>query len=147
MTESLASLLQKIADHALGAIVGFVVLLGIGVLIGNPGEIVRDSSPAESPATGSSPTDSWPDGESAWTVILASESTRGKAEAAIDRARRVPDRGLSLGVLNSDDYSSLRNGYWVAFAGQFASVEEAQDAASRYRPEFPTAYQRFIEEE
>lgn len=125
---------------------GFVVLLGIGVLIGNPGHIVRNGSPAESSANSSPSADSWPDGESAWTVILASELTRGGAETAINRARRIPDRGLSLGVLNSDDYSSLRSGYWVAFAGQFASVEEAQAAANRYRPEFPTAYQRFIEE-
>lgn len=90
--------------------------------------------------------DSWPDGVSAWTVVLASEVTKGLAEAAVEKAKRVPSRGLNIGILHSDDYVSLRPGYWVAFAGQFDSVDEAQRAADRYRNHFPSTYQRFIEQ-
>lgn len=54
---------------------------------------------------------------------------------------------MSLGVLRSDDYASLRSGYWVAFVGQFESAEEAQGVANRYESVFTThPYQRFIEE-
>ena len=90
--------------------------------------------------------DSWPDGVNAWTVVLASEVTKGLAEAAVEKAKRVPSRGLNIGILHSDDYVSLRPGYWVAFAGQFDSVDEAQQAADRYRDQFPSSYQRFIEQ-
>jgi hypothetical protein len=90
--------------------------------------------------------DSWPDEVNAWTVVLASEVTKGLAEAAVEKAKRVASRGLNIGVLHSDDYVSLRPGYWVAFAGQFDSVDEAQQAAARYRGQFPSTYQRFIEQ-
>lgn len=90
--------------------------------------------------------DGWPNGKSARTVILASAPTKGQAEAVVDEAKRIPSRGLSLGILHSDNYASLEPGYWVAFAGEFDSADEAQRAVERYRREFPTAYQRFIEE-
>ena len=90
--------------------------------------------------------DSWPDGVNAWTVVLASEATRGLAEAAVEKAKRVPSRGLNIGILRSAEYTSLRPGFWVAFAGQFDSVDEAQQAAARYRGQFPSTYQRFIEQ-
>ncbi|HYH54246.1 MAG TPA: hypothetical protein VD761_08955 [Solirubrobacterales bacterium] len=90
--------------------------------------------------------DSWPNGISAWTVVLASEESKGLAESAVERAKRIASRGLNIGILRSADYASLRPGYWVAFAGQFDSVDEAQQAADRYRSQFSSAYQRFIEE-
>lgn len=126
--------LAWLGEHVLGATVSFFVVLLLGLLIKT---FVLDPGPVE---------DNWPDGKSAWTVILASERTHGKAEAAVEQAKRVPSGGLGLGVLHSDDYASLRSGYWVAFAGQFDSAIEAQRAADRYRRLFPTTYQRFIEE-
>jgi hypothetical protein len=90
--------------------------------------------------------DSWPDGVNAWTVILASETTKGLAESAVEKAKRIASHGLNIGVFHSNDHISLRPGYWVAFAGQFDSVDEAQQVADRYRGQFPTSYQRFIEE-
>lgn len=118
--------------------------------------VVADKQPSEqqAAAAGKHPktphrylrSDSWPDGVNAWTVVLASEATRGLAEAAVEKAKRVASRGLNIGVLHSDDYVSLRPGYWIAFAGQFDSVDEAQQAADRYRGQFPSTYQRFVEE-
>jgi len=90
--------------------------------------------------------DSWPDDVSAWTVVLASEATKGLAKSAVEKAKRIASHGLNIGVIHSNDYASLRPGFWVAFAGQFDSVDEAQRAADRYRSQFPTAYQRFIEQ-
>lgn len=79
-------------------------------------------------------------------MVLASEASKGLAESAVEKAKRIASHGLNIGVLHSNDYASLRPGYWVAFAGQFDSVDEAQQAADRYRSQFPTSYQRFIEQ-
>ena len=65
----------------------------------------------------------WPAGERAWTVVIA--STRSRAEAE----RKASAAGTDAGVLRSADYSSLRKGYWVVFAGQFPSRSAAETAA------------------
>ena len=65
----------------------------------------------------------WPEGKSAWTVVLASTGSRAEAE------KKAQAAGADAGVLHSDDYSSLRKGYWVVFAGQYADQEAAQSAA------------------
>ncbi len=132
------AILRWLGDHLFAAVLAFFVAFLLGVLIGNPGNVLQKS-------TGSRTPHGWPDGRSAWTAILASEATRGLAEVALERARRVPSRGVALGVLHSNDYSSLRPGYWVAFAGQFNDAAAAQATADRYRSEFPSSYPRFVE--
>jgi septal ring-binding cell division protein DamX len=65
----------------------------------------------------------WPDGKSAWTVVIASTGSKAEAE------KKARAAGADAGVLRSDDFSSLRKGYWVVFAGQYGSQKAAQDAA------------------
>jgi SPOR domain len=68
----------------------------------------------------------WPSGESGWTVVLASDTSESSAR---DKADDFAADGISgVGVLNSDDFSSLRPGFWVVFAGQYDSQSEASDA-------------------
>lgn len=56
---------------------------------------------------------------------------RGAAE---QRARKAARAGFrSAGVLRSDQHSRLALGYWVAFAGVYASSAEAQTAVERAR--------------
>ena len=74
------------------------------------------------PATGALAT--WPAGKNAWTVVLA--STRSRAEAQ----KKARAAGGGAGVLHSDDYSSLRKGYWVVFSGQFDTRKQAEAAAT-----------------
>jgi hypothetical protein len=94
------------------------------------------------PAGGTGETLTWPSGESGYTAVLASVTDRAAAEAA---ARRAREAGISAGVLSSDDYGSLRAGYWVAFGGRFSSAEEAEEAAAGYRGQgFPDAYPRQV---
>ena len=38
------------------------------------------------------------------------------------------DAGTEAGVLDSDDFSSLRGGYWVVFSGQYGSSASAEAA-------------------
>ena len=71
----------------------------------------------------------WPEGKTAYTVVLVSATSRNAADAKAEQAIK---RGIDAGVLRSDDFSSLRPGYWVVFAGQYDSSEEATRAADRF---------------
>jgi SPOR domain len=140
-------LLTWLGDHLFAAVLAFFVALGLGVWFGTGGTTDRAKQPVRSSHLSRVRSDSWPDGVSAWTVVLASAPTQGQAEAALDLARRIPSRGMNLGVVRSNDYTNLTRGYWVAFVGQFESEEEAQRVAGRYQRVFSThPYQRFIEE-
>lgn len=107
---------------------------------------LRKKGPEESSATSSTkPAESSPqtnDGWPAWTVILVSAATKSEAVAVADRASGA---GLSsTGVLNSDNHSSLRAGYWVAYAGitDRAGATRIQTAARRVG--FDDAYVRYV---
>jgi septal ring-binding cell division protein DamX len=68
----------------------------------------------------------WPASKSGWTVVLASDTSESDAR---DKAEDFASDGISgVGVLDSDDFSSLRGGFWVVFAGQYDSQAEASDA-------------------
>jgi hypothetical protein len=71
----------------------------------------------------------WPAGRTAYTVVLVSATSRNAADAKAEQAIK---RGIKAGVLRSDDFSSLRPGYWVVFAGQYDTSEQATRAADRY---------------
>lgn len=89
------------------------------------------ASPTESPSPSPEPSPTggdvaeWPEGESGWTVILQSTTRKATAEK---KAQDLSSAGTEAGVLRSDDFSSLRSGYWVVFSGQYDSADEAQRA-------------------
>ena len=59
------------------------------------------------------------------SVIVSAISEMGAEAARADLESRF---GLQFGILRSDDFSSLNPGYWVVYAGPFATAEESQDA-------------------
>jgi hypothetical protein len=68
----------------------------------------------------------WPSGKSGWTVVLSSDPSESEAKDAADQ---FAGDGISgVGVLHSDDFSSLKAGYWVVFSGRYDSQSEASDA-------------------
>ena len=74
----------------------------------------------------------WPRRRTGWTLVLASLPTSSGRDAALAKARQALSAGLSqVGVLDSSRYSSLHPGYFVVFSGVYASLGEAQEAASR----------------
>jgi septal ring-binding cell division protein DamX len=82
----------------------------------------------------------WPAGESGWTVVLASKSSE---DAARDTAEDFSAEGIpEVGILSSDDFSSLKAGFWVVYAGQFDSQAEATEALDEI--DAPDAYIRRI---
>lgn len=122
-----------------------VVLLAVIVMVGSfalglqllddgepdppPGGASR-ADPAGEPTTTAAPPTTTPVATGglttpAWIVVVASE---GSEAAATSRADAIGDRGQPVGVLRSDDYPSLNPGLWVAYAGPYASAEEATAA-------------------
>jgi len=78
----------------------------------------------------------WPEGVTAFTVVLVTSSDRPAARrVAIEAARS----GLEAGLLRSDDYD-LGTGLWIVFAGRFDSQESAERQAVNLGERYPGAY-------
>jgi SPOR domain len=92
------------------------------------GQETPTPTPESSPGASASGGDiaEWPRNKTGWTVVLASDTSESEAR---DKAEDFAADGISgVGVLDSDDFSSLRGGFWVVFAGQYDSQSEAADA-------------------
>jgi len=116
------------------------------------------SSPVPSPPPGSSPAAtppagaptpapaggaiaSWPAGKDGWTVVLASTDSKASADK---RATELKGSGQNPGVLDSDQYSSLKPGFWVVFSGVYDTRAQAQKAAESAQSAAAGAYARQI---
>jgi septal ring-binding cell division protein DamX len=82
----------------------------------------------------------WPGG-SGWTVIIESASSRSKAESVATEAQ---GKGHTVGILHSDDYSSLNPGYYVVYTEKYSSKSAAEDAQSTIKSDYPDAYVRRV---
>ena len=73
----------------------------------------------------------WPEGRTAWTVVLNSSGTREDAErlAADLVGKGVP----GVGVLDSDDFASLGPDSFVVFSGQYDNRRLAEEALGTIR--------------
>ena len=68
----------------------------------------------------------WPEGETGWTVVLASDSSESDAR---EKADDFAQDGIGgVGVLDSDDFRSLKGDLWVVFAGHYETQAAASDA-------------------
>jgi hypothetical protein len=88
----------------------------------------------------------WPAGRSGWTIVLDSLPSPSGRASALAEARRARQDGMKkIGVLDSSQFSSLHPGYFVVFAGIYASQAEAQSAIiDAHRHGFGGAYPRRI---
>jgi len=94
-----------------------------------------------SPTTGTSGSfPGWTGGDG-WTIIIESATSQAKAESVATSAQ---NGGETVGILKSDDYSSLNAGYWVVFTGHYASKSEAQSNLDTVRAQHHDAYVRKI---
>jgi hypothetical protein len=102
------------------------------------------TTPTPTPAPTAPATSGWPPGKSAFTVILASMPSRAAADDKLAKARAAGITGAA--ILHSDDFPTLKPGYWVVFDGQYDSMAQAQSqgAADRGKGEFTDAYPRFV---
>lgn len=102
-------------------------------------------SPTPSPTTGGGTTTTgsfsgWPGG-TGWTVVLESSSTQSKAESV---AQDLQSKGDTVGILKSDDFSSLNPGYWVVFSQKYDSKKAAEDAMDSLASKPRDAYVRHV---
>ena len=74
-------------------------------------------------------------------MLIESADSQASAEKV---AQQAQDGGLTVGVLNSDDYSSLNGGYWVVFTGDYSSKSDAEADLDGVRADFHDAYVRQI---
>jgi cell division septation protein DedD len=84
---------------------------------------------------------SWPAGRSGFTVVLLSSSDQAGARSF---ARTAKQGGTRVGVLRSNDYSSLEKGFWIVFSGVYRTRPEADRASQRLRRGFPGGFTQFV---
>jgi hypothetical protein len=75
-------------------------------------------------------------------VIIASKNSQSAAESVATEAQ---GKGLTVGILKSDDYSNLNPGYQVVFTEKFDSKSAAEDTLSDVQKNYPDAYVRKVE--
>jgi septal ring-binding cell division protein DamX len=98
------------------------------------------------PTTGTAPSSKFPDWSGAdgdYTIIIESATTVSQAESV---AQKAQNGGETVGILKSDDFSSLNGGYYVVFTGDYSSKKDAQSALSGVRSSFKDAYVRQIKQ-
>ena len=102
----------------------------------------ESAAPTEtaSPSDTGSTFSGWPGGDG-WTVIIASKGSQSEAETIATAAQ---GKGLTVGILNSDDFSSLNPGYKVVFTEKFDSKSAAEDSLSDVQKDYPDAYVRQV---
>jgi hypothetical protein len=101
----------------------------------------------QQPGSDEKPTDvaAWPDGTSAYTVVLAAASDETTARA---RATAAVGGGIPAGVLDSTNYPTLDPGMWLLFAGRYDTEAEAAEDAARYvAAGFPDAEAAFVSDQ
>ena len=77
-------------------------------------------------------------------MILASVASKSAADAKLKSAQAAGISGAA--VLHSDDFPTLKAGYWVVFDGQYDTIAQAQAQAATDsgKGEFSDAYPRFV---
>jgi hypothetical protein len=79
---------------------------------------------------------------SGYTVVLSSGLTREQSERFKQKARTA---GIDAGILWSSDYPSLRAGFWVVYAGRFATTQQANGLQQQLKSRgYPTSYVRYV---
>jgi hypothetical protein len=101
--------------------------------------------PPEPPQPPSTELIEWPIGQNGWTIVLASSPQSSGRAAATREARQALNGGLTdVGVLNSDEFSSLHPGFFVVFSGIYSSEQEARAGLDTAKSSYPQAYARQI---
>jgi hypothetical protein len=79
----------------------------------------------------------WPEDVSAYTVVLVTSSDEAGARKVAWGAARS---GLEAGLLRSDDYLELGEGFWLVFAGRFRTAAAAERRAVQLGEHYEGAY-------
>jgi hypothetical protein len=146
------------ANSTVTVVAGVGVLLlamGVGVLIGrsaaskppaaSPQVITVGSSPAaagpSAAAASGAVNDEWPAGMSGYTVQLQKLARAGASAATVEAAKvSAHAKGAkNVGVLKSEDFSSLTPGSYVIYSGVYHDRAHAETALAGLKKSFPGA--------
>ena len=84
----------------------------------------------------------WPRDLEGFTVVLLSTEDR---ESADDFAASAAESGSEkIGVIRSNDFETLPQGFFIVFAGQYPDREKADAAAARLDRRFPGAFTQTV---
>jgi hypothetical protein len=87
----------------------------------------------------------WPAGKTGYTVQLASVAHSDGLPSARKIVQKAIGASLAdVGVLNSDNFSTLRSGYYVVFSGVYDTAAEAEGNVATAAATFPGALARKI---
>jgi hypothetical protein len=83
----------------------------------------------------------WTGSNGDYTIIIEATDNLTDAEGVAEQAE---GKGLTVGILNSDDYTSMPAGYHVVFSGAYSTKLDAQNNLDAVRASFPDAYVRQV---
>ncbi len=83
----------------------------------------------------------WPEGLSAYTVVLVTAGDEASARQTADEATAG---GVEAGVLRSDDYG-LGQGFWIVYAGTYEDQDAAAAEADELGNRYPGAYSQLVD--
>ena len=141
---------------ALLAVAVIALVLALVELAGDAEQVAEQPAPTPAPAAPVAPTPEattvppasttpaiaeWPAGTTAWTIVLESSATR---EAADVRAEELAGQSVSVGVLDSNDFSSLEPDRFVVFSGQYDSQRAADQARESLEGQVEGSYVRRV---
>src|SRR4051794_1905716 len=93
------------------------------------------------PDSGSGTFPGWTGSDGDYTIIIESATSQSGAEKV---AQEAQDAGLTVGILNSDEFSSLNGGYQVVFTGDYSSKSDAVADLDGVRDNYHDAYVKQI---
>ena len=146
------ALLAVLAAFVAGAsFVGASVLLGDGSATpdalaesttSTPLTTTTSATVATSRSTTTTTAPAGPLATPAMVVVVTSSTAQSDAQATRDA---LIGSGYDAGVLHSDDYPSLARGFWVAYAGPYASAAAADAGKAQLIADgYATAYTRCL---
>jgi len=98
-------------------------------------------TPTPDPGTSTSTFPGWTGSDGDYTIIIESAKSQSGAEKV---AQEAQSGGMTVGILKSDDYSSLNGGYYVVFSGTYTSKSDAEADLDSVRADYSDAYVRQI---
>ncbi len=106
-------------------------LAGTGTSSGSTGGTGSSGSSGSGATTTPTPEPvaEWPKDKSAWTVILASTTSRADAEKL---ARKAKAKGIDAGIVDTGKFKDLGAGVWAVYLGQFDTEQAANNASDDY---------------
>ncbi len=84
----------------------------------------------------------WPRDLDAFTVVLLSNEDRPSAESFAESATEKSDE--KIGVIRSDDFQTLGSGFFIVFAGEYPTRQQAIKASTRLERSFPGAFPQAV---